>query len=142
MTSAGSSSTSSAEAAAEVARQLSNHVHRTSSVTLRASDVMSTDLFSIDLTYTVERAHRELVERGFSAAVVLSEEGKDDLARLDADDANAPVRKRAIRLDWHMPEMDVVSAWIDQRGRVPIYGGQSSVKDLAAARAEEFGFEL
>jgi hypothetical protein len=44
--------------------------------------------------------------------------------------------------EWHMPEMDVVSGWIDQRGRVPIYGGQSSVKDLAAARAEEFGFEL
>lgn len=88
------------EAAAEVARQLSNHVHRTSSVTLRASDVMSTDLFSIDLTYTVERAHRELVERGFSAAVVLSEEGKleglvsqTDLGRaLEHNLGHAPAR--------------------------------------------------
>ena len=43
---------------------------------------------------------------------------------------------------WHMPEMDVVSAWIDQRGRFPTFGGQSSVNDLSSQRADEFGFTL
>ena len=38
--------------------------------------------------------------------------------------------------------MDVVAAYIDQRGREPIHGGQSSVADIAAERAAEFGFSL
>lgn len=41
-----------------------------------------------------------------------------------------------------MPDMDIVSAYVDQRGREPIYGGQSSVNDLSAERASQFGFTL
>ena len=43
--------------------------------------------------------------------------------------------------EWHMPEMDVVSAYVDQRGREPIHGGQSSVDDLSAERECSDSFE-
>ena len=43
--------------------------------------------------------------------------------------------------EWHMPEMDVVSAYVDQRGREPIHGGQSSVDDLSAERESSDGLE-
>jgi len=43
--------------------------------------------------------------------------------------------------EWHMPEMDVVSAYVDQRGREPIHGGQSSVDDLSAERESSDGLK-
>ena len=73
---------------------------------------------------------------GFTATTFPS--GADLLAHLDADDANAPVRKRAILLDWHMPEMDGVAVLkkLDERyarddERRPIV-----VMITAAARAD------
>jgi tRNA nucleotidyltransferase (CCA-adding enzyme) len=86
--------------AAEVAAYLEGMVKASAGSTLLASDVMSADLFAIDLSYTVGQAHQELVERGFHAACVLGEDKKleglvclTDLNKaLDHKLAHAPAR--------------------------------------------------
>lgn len=65
-----------AESAEEVAAKLELMPEQETGTSLCAKDVMSTDLFSIDLEYTVERARRELLERGFHAACVLGEKNE------------------------------------------------------------------
>lgn len=62
-----------AESAEAVVARLAEFTNMRNAVTLRAADVMSTDLFTIDLSYTVEQAYRELVDRGFHSACVLGE---------------------------------------------------------------------
>lgn len=84
----------------EVTNRLSNMVCQSDSKSLKAADLMSTDLFTIDLSYTVRQAYDELVHRGFHSACVLDETGKlqglvsrTDLTRaLDHDLGHAPAR--------------------------------------------------
>jgi tRNA nucleotidyltransferase (CCA-adding enzyme) len=88
------------ESAEEVARQLGGLVGDGQTSTLTAADLMSSDLFTVDLECTVSDAYSELLSRGYHAAVVVDQEKelqgmicRTDLIRaLDHNLGHAPAR--------------------------------------------------
>ena len=88
------------ESAEEVARQLGELVGDGESSSLTAADLMSSELFTVDLDCTVSDAYSELLSRGYHAAIVVDQEKelqgmvcRTDLIRaLDHDLGHAPAR--------------------------------------------------